>query len=109
MELHRVICGQGDAQALMQELSQGVFGVLQKQAVVAERRHGNGHLGQVVQVLQHRTLDRRRRRIAGFKQFMGLCVSLCLPVAVWKLLCCTNKMALDLISSRTAFNPVKSC
>ena len=55
VELHGVISGQGNHQAFLVELQQGVLGVLQEQAVVAQGRHGDGDLGQDVQVLQHRT------------------------------------------------------
>ena len=58
VELHGVICGQGQTQAFVQELFQRVFGVFQEQTVVAEWRHCNWHLGQVVEVLQHRTLKK---------------------------------------------------
>jgi hypothetical protein len=34
--------------------------VAEEQAVVAERRHGDADLSQVVQVLQHRGLEERR-------------------------------------------------
>lgn len=57
MELHGVVSGQGDDKAFLVELQQGVLGVLQEQAVVAERGHGDGDLGQEVQILQHRTLQ----------------------------------------------------
>lgn len=43
--------------SLVQELPQRVFGVFKEQAVVAKRRHGNGDLSQVVEILQHRTLQ----------------------------------------------------
>ena len=56
VELHGVVGGQRHHQAFLVELQQGVLGVLQEQAVVAERGHGDGDLGQEVQVLQHRTL-----------------------------------------------------
>lgn len=56
VELHGVVSGQGDHQALLEELQQWVLVVLQEQAVVAERRHGNGDLRQEVQVLQHGAL-----------------------------------------------------
>lgn len=64
VELHGVVRGQGDHKAFLVELQQGVLGVLQEQAVVAERGHGDGDLGQEVQILQHRTLqvDNRYRR-----------------------------------------------
>lgn len=53
MELHGVICGQRHQQAFVQELSERVLGVFQEQAVVAEWRHGDWNLSQVVQVLQN--------------------------------------------------------
>lgn len=56
VELHGIIRGQGHTQTFVEELFEGIFRVLQEKAVVAQRRHGNWHLGQVVQVLQHRTL-----------------------------------------------------
>lgn len=61
VELHGVVCGQRNHQALLVEFQQRVLGVFQEQAVVAERGHGDGDLGQVVQVLQHRTLGREER------------------------------------------------
>lgn len=53
MEQHGIICGQGHAQAFVQELSERVLWVFQEQAVVAEWRHGDWDLSQVVQVLQN--------------------------------------------------------
>lgn len=52
VELHGVVSGQGHAQTLVQELSQRVLRVLQEQTVVTKRGHGDGYLGQVVQVLK---------------------------------------------------------
>lgn len=43
---------------LVQEFPQRVFGIFEEQTVVAQRRHGNGDLGQVVEILQHRTLQK---------------------------------------------------
>lgn len=43
-------------QSLVQEFPQRVFGIFKEQTVVAKRRHGNGDLSQVVEILQHRTL-----------------------------------------------------
>lgn len=57
VELHGVVSGEGDDQAFLVELQQWILGVLQEQAVVAERGHGDGDLGQEVQILQHRTLQ----------------------------------------------------
>ena len=53
MELHGVICGQRHHQALLVVLKQRILGVLQEETVVTEWGHGNGNLGQEVQVLQH--------------------------------------------------------
>lgn len=47
-------------QSLVQEFPQRVFGIFEEQTVVAERRHGNGDLSQVVEILQHWTLKRNR-------------------------------------------------
>lgn len=63
VELHGVIGGQGNHQAFLVELQQGVLGVFQEQTVVAERGHGDGDLGQEVQILQHRTLVVEDRQI----------------------------------------------
>ena len=60
MEQQGVISGQGHTQAFVEELPQRVLGVLQEEAVVAQRRHGDGHLGEVVEVLKHWTLSRTR-------------------------------------------------
>lgn len=60
MELHGVVSGQRNDEAFLVELQQGILGVLQEQAVVAERGHGDGDLGQEVQILQHRTLQADR-------------------------------------------------
>lgn len=53
VELHGIVRGQGHAQAFVQEFSERILGVLQEQAVVAEWRHGDRNLSQVVQVLQN--------------------------------------------------------
>lgn len=60
MELHGVVSGQRNDKAFLVELQQGILGVLQEQAVVAERGHGDRDLGQEVQILQHRTLQADR-------------------------------------------------
>ena len=57
VELQGVVCGQGDREAPGQVLQEGVAVVAEEQAVVAERGHGDAHLGQVVQVLQHGSLE----------------------------------------------------
>lgn len=64
VELHGVISGQGNNQAFLMELQQGVLGIFQEETVVAERGHGNGDLGQEVQILQHRTLKEKRRYLS---------------------------------------------
>lgn len=56
MKLHGVVCRQRHTQTFVQELSERILGVLQEETVVTERRHGNWHLGQVVEVLQNRAL-----------------------------------------------------
>lgn len=67
-------------QSLMQELPQRVFGIFKEQTVVAKRRHGNGDLSKVVEILQHRTLQKnnqtqaigaRERKGAGRDGGMG--------------------------------------
>ena len=58
VELQGVVGGQGHDEAPGQVLRQGVTVVAEEQAVVAEGRHGDANLGQVVQVLQHRGLGR---------------------------------------------------
>lgn len=57
VKLQRVICGQRDHEASGQVLGQRVTMVAEEQAVIAERRHCNADLGQVVQILQHRSLQ----------------------------------------------------
>ncbi|KAG7226860.1 hypothetical protein INR49_022155 [Caranx melampygus] len=73
VELHGVVSGQRHHQAFLVELEQGVLGVLQEQAVVAQRGHGDGDLGQEVQVLQHRALKAMRDVVSGHEagQQMG--------------------------------------
>lgn len=56
VELHGVIGGERNMQPLVQKFPQRVFGIFEEQAVVAKRRHGNGDLSKVVEILQHRTL-----------------------------------------------------
>lgn len=56
VELHGVVGGEGHHQAFLVELQQRVLGVFQEQAVVAEGGHGDGDLGQEVEVLQHGAL-----------------------------------------------------
>lgn len=56
VELHGVVGGQRHTQAFLQKLPERVLGVLQEQAVVAQRGHGDRDLRQVVEILQHWTL-----------------------------------------------------
>ena len=46
---------------LVQEFPQRVFRIFEEQTVVAKRRHGNGDLSQVVEILQHRTLQKNHQ------------------------------------------------
>jgi len=62
VELHGVVGRQGHTEAFVEEFTQRVLGVLQEQTVVAQRRHGDGHLGQVVQVLEHGALRRTKHQ-----------------------------------------------
>lgn len=57
VKLQGVISGQGDHEASGQILRQRVTMVAEEQAVIAERRHGDAYLCQVVQILQHRSLE----------------------------------------------------
>lgn len=56
VKLQGVVGGQGDHEASGQILWQRVPVVAEEQAVIAERRHGNADLCQVVEILQHRSL-----------------------------------------------------
>lgn len=47
-------------QSLVQEFPQRVFRIFEKQTVVAERRHGDGDLSKIVEVLQHWTLQKNQ-------------------------------------------------
>lgn len=67
VELHGIVGGQRHTQAFVQKLSQWVLRVLEEEAVVAQRGHGDRDLGQVVQVLQHRTLRKTRTRIRDYR------------------------------------------
>lgn len=57
VELQRIICRQRDYQPPGQVLWEGIAMVAEKQAVIAERRHGDANLSQVIQILQHRSLE----------------------------------------------------
>lgn len=56
VELQGVVSGKGDYEASGKVLWQWVPVVAEEQAVIAERRHGDTDLCQVVEVLQHRCL-----------------------------------------------------
>lgn len=56
VKLQRVVCRQRDHQASGQVLWQRVAMVAEEQAVIAEGRHGDAYLSQVVQILEHRSL-----------------------------------------------------
>ena len=57
VELQRVISGQGHDEASGVELRQRVLVVVQEEGIVAERRHCNANLREIVQILQHWTLQ----------------------------------------------------
>lgn len=61
VELERIVGGQRDHESSGQVLRQRVAVVAQEQAVVAQRRHGNADLSQVIKVLQDRGLTHNRR------------------------------------------------
>jgi len=56
VELQWIVSRQRDKQASRQVLGQRVTMIVEEQRVVAERRHGDADLCQVVEVLQHRRL-----------------------------------------------------
>lgn len=60
VKLQGVVRGQGDHEASGQVLWQRVTMVAEEQAVIAERRHGDAYLCQVVQILQHRSLEEHK-------------------------------------------------
>ena len=57
MELEGIICGEGHQEAPAKVVWERIAVVVQKQGVVAQRRHGNTHLGQIVEVLHCGHLD----------------------------------------------------
>lgn len=57
VKLQRVVCGQRDHEASGQVFRQRVTMVAEEQAVIAERGHCDAYLGQIVQILQHRSLE----------------------------------------------------
>lgn len=57
VELERIISGQRDHETPGQVLWQRVSMVAQEQTVVAQWRHGDANLGQVVKILQDRGLN----------------------------------------------------
>lgn len=61
MELQGVVSGQRDHESSGQVLGQRVSMVAQEQAVVAQRRHGDANLGQVVKILQDWGLSSMQR------------------------------------------------
>lgn len=60
VELERIVGGQRHHESSGQILRQGVAVVAQEQAVVAQRRHGDANLSQVIKVLQDRGLTENR-------------------------------------------------
>lgn len=61
VKLHGIIGGERNMKPLVQEFPQRVFRIFEEQTVVAKRRHGNGDLSQVVEILQHRTLQKNHQ------------------------------------------------
>ena len=57
MELEGIICGEGYEEAPGKVVWERIAVVVQKQGVVAQWRHGNAHLGEVVEVLHCGHLD----------------------------------------------------
>ena len=51
VKLQRVICGEGHQKSPVEVLWQWAAVVVQEQMVIAEGRHGNADLGQVVEIL----------------------------------------------------------
>lgn len=51
VELHGVVGGQRDHQTFLVEFQQWILVVFQEEAVVTKWGHGNGNLGQKIQVL----------------------------------------------------------
>lgn len=67
VKLQGVVCGQRDHEASGQVLWQRVTVVAEEQAVIAERGHGDADLCQVIQVLEHRSLEEdEARRVVCF-------------------------------------------
>jgi len=61
VELERVVGGQADVESLGHKLGNRVALVAEKEAVVAQRRHGHTDLTQVVQVLDDWRLENHIR------------------------------------------------
>ena len=56
VELKRIVSGERHQKTFSEELSQGITMIVEKEGIVAERWHCNGHLCDVVEVLEDRTL-----------------------------------------------------
>lgn len=61
VKLEGIVGGQRDYQTSGEILHQRVAVVTKEQAVVAQWRHGNANLSQVVKILQHRGLEKEGR------------------------------------------------
>jgi len=57
MKLKWIVCGEGDKKTTSEELTQRIAMITQKQRIVAERRHGDADLCNVIQILQNWTLQ----------------------------------------------------
>ena len=68
MELEWVIGGEGDVEASTEVLREGAAVVVEEEVVVAERRHGNADLSQVVEVLNAGDLDTYREGGRGGRE-----------------------------------------
>lgn len=60
VKLQRIVCGERDHESSRQVLWQRVAVVAEEQAIIAKRRHGDANLSQIIQVLQHRSLEEKQ-------------------------------------------------
>jgi len=56
MKLKRIVGGEGDEKAASEEFTQRIAMITEKQWIVAERRHGDADLCNVIQILKNWTL-----------------------------------------------------
>lgn len=86
MELQWIISTETDTQPAGEVLGQWITVVVQEQAVVTQRRHGNTDLCQVVQILQYRHLPQQqpvrnilRHHVTAHKMLYGACLATMWP------------------------------